>query len=465
MARPSAALVLLGIASFRLRPSSTLQLDEDFLIVEAKKVKPIQPFEKCGGANWKGGTCCMKGCACIEESEFYSGCKAPQGLTGCDADAVKDEVHAAKGRLEDSKNTVDEAESQVKAAEEQLDKAKDAHKKAEEAADEAIKIGKEKRKAKEEAIQKFGKKVNELQTSAEKDIAAVEKDANATRDKLEAEANEKKDKLEKAANHKKSEAATKAQEARTKADKTRSVLDLKTKEHAAVEAVVGKYNKEQEMRKTTKCGGVFADCSKTKCCALGCECKGKSTYYFQCGGIDGKEICDWKPETEKQNDRVAKMNKLAKEKSDFTKWTDSNEKTAQELEKKAAEAADEAKTGIPLAHKEAKEKIAAARKDAEQKINAVKKQWENKLEPARKERDTHTVAVRKAAAKAGTEREKAVAFAKKKAAAQTAAAKHLRESKEKLQKSKDKIGVAKRAVHTWARAAKGDTCAEHAKKD
>jgi len=50
------------------------------------KKKCGKSFDKCGGSDFTGASCCQRGCACIEQSQYFSMCKAPAGLDECDLD-------------------------------------------------------------------------------------------------------------------------------------------------------------------------------------------------------------------------------------------------------------------------------------------------------------------------------------------------------------------------------------------
>merc|ERR1712113_901306 len=104
-----------------------------------------------------GPTCCMKGCACVKESKYYSGCHAPLSLDQCDPGSVKDEAVAAKQRLEQAKEDLKESEAHVKEAEDWLAESMKKSEEAEAEAQRAIKEGLKKRKEKKEAKEKLGK--------------------------------------------------------------------------------------------------------------------------------------------------------------------------------------------------------------------------------------------------------------------------------------------------------------------
>merc|ERR1712048_286329 len=105
-----------------------------------------------------GATCCMKGCACIQESKYFSGCHAPLHMGHCDPDSVEDEAVAAKQRVEQAKDDFKMAEAKVKDAEDWLADSQKASEDAEAAAQRATKEGLEKRKEKEAVMDKFGEK-------------------------------------------------------------------------------------------------------------------------------------------------------------------------------------------------------------------------------------------------------------------------------------------------------------------
>merc|ERR1719210_1841172 len=139
-------LALVAIVAFGAHRASPMPLDEKATISAASKSKPVMVFKQCGGEGWKGSSCCQKGCACIRESKYYSGCHAPQGLTGCDTDALEDEVGSASGKVDEAKEAADEAEAEVKHAKHRLAKAKSEHKDAHEAAQKAINLAWRRRK-------------------------------------------------------------------------------------------------------------------------------------------------------------------------------------------------------------------------------------------------------------------------------------------------------------------------------
>merc|ERR1711934_1181640 len=40
-------------------------------------------YKQCGGKDWKGPTCCDKGCTCDAHGPYYSQCVPPQGKSTC----------------------------------------------------------------------------------------------------------------------------------------------------------------------------------------------------------------------------------------------------------------------------------------------------------------------------------------------------------------------------------------------
>merc|ERR1712113_230950 len=130
-------------------------------------------------------------------------------------------------------------------------------------------------------------------------------------------AKDKRAKLEKEMMQKKKTAADAAKEARGKADKTQKTLDMKMKEYNETKKAVDDYNNQEDKRKTMNCGGRFADCSKTWCCALGCQCEGENQWYAQCTGIEGKGWCDKEGAIKSHNQAVAKYKTQDKEKKEL----------------------------------------------------------------------------------------------------------------------------------------------------
>merc|ERR1712019_242995 len=144
-------------------------------------------------------------------------------------------------------------------------------------------MGLKKRKEKEEAKEKLGKHLRELQEAAKNDIEKVTKDAHEEKTKKVNAAKEKTAKVEKTATAQKEGAAKKAKQAWGEEWKAQHALDLRMKEGKDVEREIDDYKKKEDMRKSRKCGGAYADCTKTWCCALGCECQGDK-FYGQCKG-------------------------------------------------------------------------------------------------------------------------------------------------------------------------------------
>merc|ERR1712048_283630 len=282
---------------------------------KASKAKPLKAFKQCGGVEWEGGTCCTHGCACIKETKYYWGCHTPLQLGHCDPDSAGEEADAAKLRVEEAKHDLKVAETELKEAEDSLSDSTKASEEAEAVAQHAIKNGLEKRKEKEGADEKFGKKVKELQEAADKEI----------------EAKEKKDKVEKPATAEKEVAAKKAKEARGKADNAQHALNLTLQGFKDLKQEIDNYKKAEKMRKTVKCGGAYADCTKTWCCELGCECQGNQ-YYGQCKGINGKVgWCDAKGAGEFQAKRRTKFSKQDEEQKAANEKLQNASKTADEL--------------------------------------------------------------------------------------------------------------------------------------
>merc|ERR1712176_225059 len=117
-----ATLLLAGAVAFTMRHVRTLKVDETSVITEReiKNAVPLKAFKQCGGVAWEGATCCMKGCACVKESKYYSGCQAALSKGHCDPDSVEDEAVAAKQRLKQAKEDVKVAEAKAKEAEDWL---------------------------------------------------------------------------------------------------------------------------------------------------------------------------------------------------------------------------------------------------------------------------------------------------------------------------------------------------------
>merc|ERR1712048_368576 len=425
---------------------------------KASKAKPLKAFKQCGGVEWEGGTCCTHGCACIKETKYYSGCHTPLQLGHCDPDSAGEEADAAKLRVEEAKHDLKVAETELKEAEDSLSDSTKASEEAEVAAQHAIKNGLEKRKEKEGADEKFGKKVKELEEAADKDIEHVKKSALEKKTKKVNAAKEKKDKVEEPATVEKEAAAKKAKEAQGKVETAQHALNLTLQGFKELKQEIDNYKKSEKMRKSVKCGGAYADCTKTWCCELGCECQGNQ-YYGQCKGINGKVgWCDAKGAGKFQAKRMTKFSKQDEAQKAASEKLEDASKTADELEKKAAEIETDADKKIASARKEEKETIQAASKEMEEAISAAKEKWEKKLAPARTEFHDKVNQVKLAAAKAGTARVKAVKLAKKKKMAKESAEKNLHEKKRKAEDAKAAVGDKREALEIWERAAKGERC-------
>merc|ERR1712228_823298 len=98
---------------------------------KVKKLGPLKAFKQCGGVAWEGPTCCQKGCACVKESKYYSGCHTPLSMGKCDPESVKDEAVAAKRRVMQAKEDIKVSEDKVKEAEDWLTESIKASEKAE----------------------------------------------------------------------------------------------------------------------------------------------------------------------------------------------------------------------------------------------------------------------------------------------------------------------------------------------
>merc|ERR1712048_669885 len=218
------------------------------------------------------------------------------------------------------------------------------------------------------------------------------------------------------------------------------------------------YKKKEDMRKSRKCGGAYADCTKTWCCALGCECQGDK-FYGQCKGINGKVgLCDSKGAAAKHTEAMTKHDKHKEEVDALNKTHQDKKKTAQELEKKAAEIKTDADKKITSVRKAEEETIQAASKEMEKAVSVVKEKWEKKLAPAREDLDEKLANVIRAASKAGIARVKAVKFAEGKKRVKESAERSVREKKDKAEDTKADIGMKREELEAWERMAKGETC-------
>merc|ERR1712176_62480 len=305
---------------------------------------------------------------------------------------------------------------------------------------------------------RFGKKFRELQDAADKDIENVTKSAHEKKTKRVNAAKEKKAAVKKTATKEKEVVTRKAKEARGKADKAQDALNMTLQGFKQLKKEIDDYKTQEKMRKSMKCGGAYADCTKTWCCALGCECRGNQ-YYGQCKGINGNVgWCDAKGAGELHAKRMTKFSKQDQEQKAADEKLQNASKTADELAKKAPQIKADADKKIASASKEEEETIQAASNEMEEAISAAKEKWEKKLEPARTEWHEKTAQVRMAAAKAGTARVKAVKFAKEKKMARESAEKNMHEKKRKVDEAKAVVVVQREALQAWERMAKGETC-------
>merc|ERR1712232_60566 len=271
-------------------------------------------------------------------------------------------------------------------------------------------------------------------------------------------AKEKTAKVEKTAAAEKEASAKKAKQAWGKEWKAQHALDLKMKEGKDVEREIYEYKKKEDMRKSTNCGGAYADCTKTWCCALGCECQGDK-YYGQCKGINGKVgFCDSTGAAAKHTEAMTKHDKHWEEVGTLNKTLQDEKKTANELSKKAAEIKVDADKKIASVRKAEEETIQAASKVMEKAVSDAKEKWEKKLAPAREELDEKLASFIRAASRAGTARVKALKFAERKKRVKASAERSVREKKDKARDAKADIGMRREALETWERMAKGETC-------
>lgn len=99
---------------------------------EKKKDKCGGPFDKCGGNNFIGKSCCKRGCACVKDSQYFSMCKAPAGLDECDvtkatkmADRLRDKATPLRKKSEKKKKMYKEKQAFAEKEEAAFVKARD----------------------------------------------------------------------------------------------------------------------------------------------------------------------------------------------------------------------------------------------------------------------------------------------------------------------------------------------------
>mmetsp|Transcript_21377 Transcript_21377/g.61864 ORF Transcript_21377/g.61864 Transcript_21377/m.61864 type:complete len:525 (-) Transcript_21377:79-1653(-) len=440
----------------------------------------VKPFKQCGGAHYTNSTCCVKGCACVKETQYYSQCKPPEGLQHCNHQAAVKEVDAAKERVVDAKIDVKDAKSDVEAAKKAHEACKDAnveaHKKAVAAAEEADK----KHKLLEDDIQKFGKNTRAVKQTCQKEEDGVRKTEEDKRDEIIKGARADLAQTRKSAKETKAKHEKDVRDAKAKADDelakaiklkkdTAKAEAAKAKEEATVAGHVKKFEDAEKVRKEKKCGGLFGDCTGTGCCVLGCECHWDTKFYAQCKGSFGAGSCVWQIAVKKQNESATalpilkkQLKKLKEEKHDTAQAA----KDAAAKAKKAGETMDKTiaveKVTYDKILKEAKEKadkiIADAREKCDATIKVVVDKNKKKTDAAQAKEDVKTADARHAFQEADKAKKAAEAVEDKKQAAQDNALKHVLATQKALQDMKSKLVSANWAVGTWKKAAKGDTC-------
>merc|ERR1712176_358126 len=345
-----------------------------------------------------------------------------------------------------------------KEAEDWLADSQKASEDAEAAAQRATKEGLEKRKEKEAAMDKSGKKVREMQEAADKELEGVKYSAHEKKMVKINAAKDKEAKIVKTAKAEKEAARKKVKEAQVKAQKAQHAFDLKIKESAGVTKEVQDFWDKEGARKTKQCGSAFADCHKNWCCALGCECVGKSKYYAECKGLGGKSYCDAGPFQAKHAANMKEYNRFKAEQTKLNQTRHGYWDHYGQLKEQAKQIEAAADKRVTLARKDVAETTLSASKEMEKAVSVVKEKWERKVAPALKEQHEKAAPEIMAAAKAGTAKVKAIKFAKEKKMAVESAEKSVLEKKRKAEDAKAAIALKREAQETWERMAKGETC-------
>merc|ERR1719410_2872235 len=201
-------------------------------------------FKQCGGEAWTGPNCCEPGCACVMHTKFYSQCVPPRGMAECSTVEAVHEVTRAQ-RKKDMWLPVSATRAKTaKLAAENVTSVMDALAEARMARDKAERQG-EVLIAKDEKAQK-------------------EQD----RTKKEAE---------------------KAAAFRAKKVSANKTIAMK----------VGVLFRENSLRKSGKCAGMFGQCGGANfngggCCQKGCRCVFKDNYYSQCEAHKDDGFCNVK---------------------------------------------------------------------------------------------------------------------------------------------------------------------------
>mmetsp|Transcript_58505 Transcript_58505/g.116006 ORF Transcript_58505/g.116006 Transcript_58505/m.116006 type:complete len:692 (+) Transcript_58505:64-2139(+) len=181
-----------------------------------EKKEPGAPFTQCGGANYKGKTCCQNGCACIKDDKYYSQCKPPSDLQKCDVGASKVEVKHAKSREKTAQTELQHALANVVKAKKDAKNAVSVLKAARKEEAKATKAWKTKDNEEKKQVEAAKNDQSEVFDSAESDRKKSVKSAKDEREKTETAAKDKLAQVKKTAKANQDQVVTKAKEKRDK---------------------------------------------------------------------------------------------------------------------------------------------------------------------------------------------------------------------------------------------------------
>jgi len=461
-----AGLVCLGLLAVATRWGTPVRSDVSVFDEDTELAEVFQkPFQQCGGQGYHNSTCCQKGCACVEETAYYSQCKAPEGLDDCDIASARDESGKAVIRKKTKKEQFETAKTN----------AEQALKKAKEAQAERVKAVKEAREASTEADTKAddlkavekeaAEKRKQVQQAAKEELDKTTKEVKATLAEKTQDATALREKKIKAAKDAKAVAEKDAQDKLAAFNEANKVAAAKKEERSKVKVHTDKYEKDEKIRKSKECPGAFKECTKTNCCALGCSCIWDNKYYGQCKGFDGSKECNAKAVVESYKEAAAKMPTLNK---DWNRLSNANDTASAALDasnKNLHEVNEKTDNDIKAAKDEFTTSTTVPAAEAKKKLKAAKDEYDAKVAAAKDAEEKKTAAVRAALKEALTAKTTALKVAETKHHTEEAAKKVLVAAKKKLAKKEQEFSSATKAVGSWERAAKGDTCHKSARTE
>mmetsp|Transcript_107416 Transcript_107416/g.321221 ORF Transcript_107416/g.321221 Transcript_107416/m.321221 type:complete len:518 (-) Transcript_107416:71-1624(-) len=421
---------------------------------------PIDAFGQCGGQKWTNGTCCKRGCACVAESKYYSGCHTPSGLSNCNFDRAKTEEEAAAERVQDRKDDLDRQKLVLKAAAKALQDAQHDLQTARHDFMEATRDAQLKDDALEQEERTEGQTMHASIHAAEQELSKLTKETNddlASKTTKETAVRDKKLKDAKDA-HDAAQAA--AEQARSEFNAANKAAADKTAEREKVKESVDKYDEEEKVRKDKECGELFGTCTASNCCVLGCQPYWENKYFCMCQGPNKAQYCAWKDAVAKYNTETKQMPTLNEDYHRLMKGNESAATKWERADRHFKEVASKAASDSKAAREEFAEKTKGPADAAEKKLSEAKQKADRKIQAAKDLMKEKTAKARSAAKQAHDVKDSKMGVAKAKHNIEVVAARDHSTAEKEVSQAELALASARAAVKSWHRTANGNTCGE-----